>query len=136
MFIYLDTAAMQSPRHQVPQSQGCDPEQMYEAIDVARSTAPTKPVRAVIGWFWCDVFDLNEEDTLGGEPSLSFLQVMKVIFDDSLKSFLARSVVTSPLVRFHDRVIFETRNTSYVLVGNGLRFVYRDPGLTPREMVH
>ncbi len=134
--MYLDLDAMQDPAQSTPRATGCLAEDAQGHIEHARQTIPSKPVRAVMHWRWCDVFDLGAIDTLREHPSFTFLQAGKVVFDDSDNSFLGSDVMTTNFVALHASVIFETRNTHYVLIGQGERLVFRDPDLLPRPRTH
>lgn len=74
-------------------------------------------------WIWVDL-DVSDEQCLllektGRQPSIIYAHT--VIYDSARRWDVGDFVRTSPLHAFHDGFLFQTWNTVYVLLGDGLR---------------
>lgn len=74
-------------------------------------------------WIWVDL-DLSDEqrsllEKTGRQPSVVYART--VIYDSARRWDVGDCVRTSPLHAFHDGFLFQTWNTVYVLLGDGLR---------------
>lgn len=103
---------------------GITPSMMDEMRSTALKLAPHKPVRIVSDWLWVDSSTdekLKESlDSMGLTPA--FICSLNVIHDDQHAIPSGGYVRTTLLRQFSNNCIFETRNTSYVLIGSGKRF--------------
>ncbi len=138
--MYLDPSCTELMQESVS-GVGCNLDEVRGLIQCAQMKAPGKSARAVIEWIWCDVCDVaSAQAAITGvdilDPRWSFLLAGKVVYDNSEQSLLGHSIQTTTLVGFYENAIFETRNTSYILVGSGSRLVFRDPELLPAHLLN
>lgn len=82
-----------------------------------------KNVRAVKNWMIWDL-DVNENDAkgltkLGFRPQIMYSS--NIIFDLHEPYLVGTCVRTTPLVKFTENCLFETKNTIYILVDSGTR---------------
>jgi hypothetical protein len=81
------------------------------------------PYCIVRDWVWIDLIltDQEREQLLaaGQQPVVMYSQ--SVLFDSARRFDVGDWVRTSPLVTFSDGDFFRTRNSLYVLVGDGVR---------------
>ena len=96
---------------------------LEEAIEQAKSYATHKPFRIVRDWIWADL-DVGEKIALDLE-SRGITPVMvyahDVMYDSTSRFEPGNWVRTTALIRFTPPGFFETRNTVYVLIGEGKR---------------
>jgi len=99
---------------------GCKEGNTQNMLSKAEVLRPGKIRRAVRNWQWWDLkLPKNKKLPRGVLPSIVFAN--NIIADSSGK-YLKRSWIrSSALVEFHEKCIFETKNTFYVLVGEGVR---------------
>ena len=89
----------------------------------ASDCAPWMTYRFVAGWCWIDL-DLTVEEQgmfrfAGYQPVM--LYAHNVLFDSDRRFDVGDWVRTTPLVSFSEGCFFQTKNTLYVLVGDGER---------------
>jgi len=96
---------------------------LEEAIEQGQVFAKYKPYRIVRNWIWADlemddkiVKDLERRDL---KPVMIYAH--EVMYDSSQRFELGNWVRTTPLTKFTPPCFFETRNTLYILVGEGKR---------------
>lgn len=89
----------------------------------ARGRASWMPFCVVRDWTWIDLVLSEEEQemfrTSGCQPAV--LYAHSVLFDSERHCDVGDWVRTTPLVSFSEDCFFKTRNTLYVLVGDGQR---------------
>lgn len=106
-----------------PCDYGCSEESVEQVIVRAKELFPNKPCCVVSRWCWADV-DIsardNEEFQRMGVQAC-FIYSNNIIRDEIDPWAEGSCVRTSFLEAFHDRCIFSTRNTNYLLVGPGVR---------------
>ena len=96
---------------------------LEDAKKLASSHASRKPFRIVREWIWADL-DVGEKITAdlehqGLQPVMVYAH--EVVFDSSDTFAPGNWVRTTPLISFTPPCIFETRNTVYLLLGEGKR---------------
>lgn len=106
-----------------PCDYGCSEESVEQMIVRAKELFPTKPCCVVSEWCWADVdIDVRQAEELQRTGvQACFIYSNKIIRDEADPWAEGSCVRTSFLEAFHDRCIFSTRNTNYVLVGSGVR---------------
>lgn len=94
-----------------------------EAISYAQSLPLLKPFCAVRNWIW---IDLEMPDAVrtkimsdGLQPVMIYAH--SVVFDSAGRFNPGDWVRSTPLVKLSDGYLFETQNTIYVLIGQGIR---------------
>mgnify|MGYP005825819715 CR=1 FL=1 len=94
-----------------------------EAIALGQSEAKKKPFRVVRNWIWADLAVSETEAKTMNEQGFQPVMVYAedVMYDSSYKFDIGFWVRTSPLKHFTPPCIFETANTTYILVGEGKR---------------
>lgn len=102
---------------------GCNESEVEEMIARAKQLSPNKPCRVVSGWSWGDL-DIDSQlaekfRQEGIQPSFVFANT--IIFDEADPWDAGLCIKTTFLKYFYDPCIFVTRNTTYVLVGPGVR---------------
>ncbi len=106
-----------------PCSYGCPLEETKHWIELAHKLNRRKRIVAVKHWSWWDLEvteeELKEYQLSGDQPA--YLYAESVISDSSGQFQPGNWVRTSPLQMLHDDVLFETRNSIYVMVGSGNR---------------
>jgi len=94
-----------------------------EALEYGRATFSGAPFCLVRNWIWLDLEVLADQDKLftqlDTEPA--FLFAHTVVYDSLRRWDVGDFVRTSPLHKFTDGFVFQTKNTHYVLLGDGLR---------------
>jgi hypothetical protein len=102
---------------------GCTEEDLPSKIQLAKAMFPEKPYCAVAKWCWGDL-DVSpgmaeEISQAGMQPSFVFAN--EIVEDEAGRWNKGLSVKTTLLVGFHERCLFVTRNTAYILVETGSR---------------
>lgn len=83
-----------------------------------------KPLSVLSDWVWFDI-DIESKASLeemagqNRKPSIIFSH--RLVFDSHSRWSQGAWVLTSPLSEFHEGYIFETTNSVYALLGDGLR---------------
>lgn len=99
---------------------GCEPQDVPMHIKRLQETS-SKPYCVVSGWcIWnlaADGNAISALSELGLKPHIVY--ATHVIEDQRQRWGIGAQVRTTLLVKLHDRCIFETENTFYILVGNG-----------------
>lgn len=102
---------------------GCNEEHIERYVAMCRELMPYKKLCIVRNWQWWDLTLSDHYKKLfaqnGQIPAL--IKADNVIEDEAGRFPNGGWVRTSPLVRFTEDCIFETKNTLYLLVGNGSR---------------
>lgn len=106
-----------------PCDYGCSEEFVEQMIARAKELFPNKPCCVVCDWSWADVdIDARQaEEIQRTGVQACFIYANNIIRDEADPWAEGSSVRTSLLETFHDQCIFSTRNTNYVLVGQGVR---------------
>ncbi|PCD01308.1 hypothetical protein EAO82_15225 [Halopseudomonas pelagia] len=94
-----------------------------DALLYMRERQDLRPYCIVRDWIWVDL-DLNQQqlnvlESTGKQPAIIYAHT--VLFDSEKRLDIGDFVRTSPLVAFEDGYLFATANTTYVLLGNGVR---------------
>jgi len=94
-----------------------------EALAFARQKCPFGQYCLVRDWVWIDL-DVNvlqaaELQKYSREPAIIYAH--SVIIDSERRWDVGDSVRTSPLVSFEDNFLFRTTNSTYLLLGDGMR---------------
>lgn len=101
---------------------GITAEQARERMEI-RSQKSWTPYCVVSDWIWIDLVMSEREkkfnQVLGQQPVMLYAHY--VIFDSELRLRVGDWVRTSSLVSFSENCFFQTLNTLYVLVGEGVR---------------
>lgn len=94
-----------------------------EAGRLVTKRFPNSQYCLVRDWIWVDLDMSPEQRTEFGrtqrQPAIIYAHT--VIFDSSRRWDVGDFVRTSPLHAFHDGFIFQTLNTVYILLGDGMR---------------
>jgi hypothetical protein len=94
-----------------------------EAREFGHATLNGAPFCLVRDWIWVDLEGPADQDKLftrlGVEPV--FLFAHTVVYDSLRRLDVGDFVRTSPLHKFTGGFVFQTKNTHYVLLGDGLR---------------
>lgn len=97
-------------------------EQARERVE-ARGRASWMPFRAVSEWTWIDLIlsaEAQEKFRCAGlQPVMLYSH--HVLFDSERRFDVGDWVRSTPLVSFSEDCFFQTRNTLYVMVGDGQR---------------
>jgi hypothetical protein len=106
-----------------PFDAGCREEELQDMVTYCKHLRPDKPFCLIASWCWADL-DLDPLATeqlknAGVQPAFVFSS--HIIEDEAKRWQKALSVKTGLLTEFHRNCIFETRNTFYILVGEGSR---------------
>jgi len=102
---------------------GCAEADLESIKQSALQIKGAKNVRAVKNWtIWH--LDVNESDAnvltkLGFQPQVMYSS--NIVFDLHEPYLLGTCVRTTPLVKFTENCLFETKNTIYILVDRGTR---------------
>lgn len=104
---------------------GCSEENVRQMITYAKKLFPNKPYCVVAQWCWADV-DLKGDSSLAEgmrhrDILPCFIYATQILHDEANRWSMNTPVRTSLLVSFHHHCIFVTRNTSYILLGLGVR---------------
>lgn len=96
---------------------------LQEAIEQGQAFAKDKPFRIVRDWIWADV-DVDNKiakdlETRDLKPVMVYAH--EVMYDSSHRFELGNWVRTTQLTKFTPPCFFETRNTVYILMGQGKR---------------
>tara|TARA_R110001599_G_scaffold103288_1_gene262691 strand:+ start:167 stop:565 length:399 start_codon:yes stop_codon:yes gene_type:complete len=94
-----------------------------EAKVQGKAFAKFKPYRVVRDWIWAEV-DVDEKivkdlETRDLKPVMVYAH--EVMYDSTMRFDPGNWVRTTPLTKFTPPCFFETRNTVYILVGEGKR---------------
>ncbi|WP_051050774.1 DUF6957 family protein [Metapseudomonas furukawaii] len=94
-----------------------------DAISWLNTLSPTRPFCLVTSWHWLDL-ELSEQDrqkveAAGMQPVVILAD--NVVFDSRSRFATGHWVRSTLLVEHRDGCLFETRNTRYVLMGEGRR---------------
>jgi len=94
-----------------------------DARKLGSSHSGYKPFRIVRDWIWADL-DVGEKiaadlQQQGLQPVMVYAH--EVVFDSTHRFAPGNWVRTTPLLSFTPPCIFETRNTVYILLGEGKR---------------
>ncbi len=102
---------------------GCDEVNLANVIDSASLKYPNTPLCAVKNWSWWDyqiTDDLRDNfDDAGVQPAIIYAEFL--LFDERNRWPSGSIVKSTPLKVFEDGYYFVTRNTVYILVGQGTR---------------
>lgn len=94
-----------------------------EAVERVRKQFRFSDYCLVRDWIWIDLDVSDEQRALlektGRQPTIVYAHT--VIYDSARRWDVGDFVRTSPLHAFHDGFLFQTWNTVYVLLGDGLR---------------
>lgn len=89
----------------------------------ASDRSPWMPYCIVEDWTWSDLILTQDEQEMfrisGFQPVMLFAH--NVLFDSERRFDVGDWVRTTPLVSFSEGCFFQTKNTLYVLVGDGRR---------------
>lgn len=102
---------------------GVEESLLPKMVELAQNRYPHKKIRAVKQWMWWD-YDIPVEtcakfSAAGVQPAIVFSTYL--IWDSSGQWEEGWNVKTTPLVTFEENCFFITRNTVYILVGQGHR---------------
>jgi hypothetical protein len=94
-----------------------------EALEYGRATFNGAPFCLVRNWIWLDLEVLSDQEELFTRLDIEpvFLFAHTVVYDSLRRWDVGDFVRTSPLQKFTDGFVFQTKNTHYVLLGDGLR---------------
>ncbi|ROZ79283.1 hypothetical protein EF096_20035 [Pseudomonas neustonica] len=94
-----------------------------EAIALAEGTKPHKPWCIVKNWIWVDLeVSLEAQEAIQKTGYSPVMMYAHYVINDSKGRFNRGDWVRStPLLTFAEQCLFETRNTIYVLTGEGTR---------------
>lgn len=94
-----------------------------EALEYGRATFNGAPFCLVRNWIWLDLEVPADQDKLFTQLDIepAFLFAHTVVYDSLRRWDVGDFVRTSPLQKFTDGFVFQTKNTHYVLLGDGLR---------------
>lgn len=94
-----------------------------EALEYGRATFNGAPFCLVRNWIWLDLEVLSDQEDLFTRLDIEpvFLFAHTVVYDSLRRWDVGDFVRTSPLQKFTDGFVFQTKNTHYVLLGDGLR---------------
>jgi len=106
---------------------GCGEEKINEMLIKAQKIDPYKKIRVIKEWQWWDLqfYDNEMANEIlkreNFEPSIIYSHYL--ISDSSGEFRQGYNVKTTILKKFHKdtNCIFETKNTFYIMVGNGVR---------------
>ena len=92
-------------------------------VELACTRYPGKAVRAIKQWVWWDL-DVSAKarrqyEASGIQPAIMFSTYL--VWDSGDRWSEGWNVKTTALVSFEENCFFITRNTVYILVGNGYR---------------
>lgn len=94
-----------------------------EAVERVRKQFRFSDYCLVRDWIWIDLDVSDEQRALlektGRQPTIVYAHT--VIYDSARRWDVGDFVRTSPLHAFHDGFLFQTWNTVYVLLGDGVR---------------
>ncbi len=94
-----------------------------EAVERVRKQFRFSDYCLVRDWIWIDLDVSDEQRALlektGRQPTIIYAHT--VIYDSARRWDVGDFVRTSPLHAFHDGFLFQTWNTVYVLLGDGVR---------------
>lgn len=100
---------------------GCDESSVPEIIAYIKEHLPSYPYCVIADWVWIDINVkpevLKQFNERGLKPS--FIYAHKVIDDETQRPF--EFVRTTYLQDFRENCIFLSRNTAYILQGQGTR---------------
>ena len=102
---------------------GCSLETVEHMIDLSKSLCPSKPYCTIKDWGWVDL-DISENSrAIYRKNNLfpCFVRTETIIYDEAKRPHIDTTVRSTALLGFHHNCIFETANTSYILVGTGSR---------------
>ncbi|WP_409455347.1 DUF6957 family protein [Pseudomonas aeruginosa] len=86
------------------------------------SMEPSRPFCLVAEWSWLDLDTPdNAQDRSGGARPPAVIYSNYVLFDSRYRFPVGGWVRSTMLVTLREGVIFETRNTRYLLMGPGVR---------------
>lgn len=94
-----------------------------EALAFARDKLPFGQYCLVRDWIWIDL-DVNQLQAAELQKYLrkpALIYAHSVIIDSERRWDVGDSVRTSPLVSFEDDFLFRTTNSTYLLLGDGVR---------------
>lgn len=105
-----------------PTDYGCSEAEIEHYKGLARCQHPGSPICVVSDWKWIDTQAYAPDSEHPDRITVIDLQYIcaKIILEDEARRRF-RGVVTSVLTEFSHGCIFKTRNTTYILVGTGLR---------------
>lgn len=94
-----------------------------EAVRIVRERYPYSEYCIISSWLWVDL-DVTPEQLAAltktqRQPVVVYAH--NVIFDSSRRWDVGDFVRTSPLHAFHEGFIFQTLNSIYILLGDGVR---------------
>ena len=94
-----------------------------EALEYGSAAFNGAPFCLVRNWIWLDLEVPADQDKLFTRLDIEpvFLFAHTVVYDSLRRLDVGDFVRTSPLHRFTDGFVFQTKNTHYVLLGEGLR---------------
>lgn len=100
---------------------GCSQEAIPEMIDYIKKHLPAYPFCVIADWTWLDINLEPEVQALFGKRGAKpcFIYAHKVIEDQAQRPF--KSVRTTYLQDFQKNCIFLSKNTAYILTGQGTR---------------
>lgn len=121
MNLYIYFTEKRSEMRVMEDSIGIDLDQLQDMIPYAKDLCRDKPVRVIEDWVWVDILGDKKELDASIVDSLqpAFIYSSNVIADETRYVPYGGYIRTTPLKRFSENCIFETRNTSYILVGSG-----------------
>ena len=94
-----------------------------EAVRIVRERYPYAEYCIVSNWRWIDLevtpVQLSELTRTNRKPAVIYADT--VIYDSSRRWDVGDFVRTSFLHKFEDGFIFKTLNSTYILIGNGVR---------------
>jgi hypothetical protein len=102
---------------------GCSEDKVEEMIARARDLFPNKPCCVVGRWCWADIeFDPEHEKLINAAGfKTCFIYANRVIADEKKRWSENTCIRTTLLVEFHPPCIFSSKNTNYILCGQGVR---------------
>jgi hypothetical protein len=94
-----------------------------EALEYGRATFNGAPFCLVRNWIWgqLDVSEEQRDDLAAMQLYPAVLYAHSIVYDSSRRWDVGDFVRTTLLHAFEDGFVFRTRNTRYVLLGDGLR---------------
>ena len=94
-----------------------------EALEYGSATFNGAPFCLVRNWIWLDLEVPADQDKLFTRLDIEpvFLFAHTVVYDSLRRLDVGDFVRTSPLHKFTGGFVFQTKNTHYVLLGDGLR---------------
>ncbi|MDP5030693.1 hypothetical protein [Paraglaciecola sp.] len=114
----LDEAVKLQHLSSEPMESSLTLENFYPVVEKIEARREDKRLCIVSSWTWWDVINLNDSDQT---PALSYLTSNFVIKDCQNEIVFGGCIKSSSLVSFEDGYLFDTKERTFILVGEGLK---------------